>query len=153
MKAVGTYGSFVRGLCGTRVAANDIIQFTLPNCLIISWPVCQEQVLRSWTSNHIPLYLWDVITCLCPCYLLCFWHTNLLLSFAQSTACSDIAVTSYERHGVSNNWQLACLFNTLFGIKARKISKHHITDPLREESSSEQWFPSHRTSNAESDTM
>ena len=31
---------------------------------------CQKRVSRVWTSNYIPQYLWDVITCLCPWYLL-----------------------------------------------------------------------------------
>ena len=40
--------------------------------LIMWWLVCQKQVSRAGTSNHIPQYLWDVITCPCP--------TNLLLT-------------------------------------------------------------------------
>ena len=31
--------------------------------------MCQEQVPRVGTSNYIPQYLWDVITCPCPWYL------------------------------------------------------------------------------------
>ena len=31
---------------------------------------CQKQVSRTGTSNYIPQYLWDVITCPCPWYLL-----------------------------------------------------------------------------------
>ena len=32
--------------------------------------VCQKQVSRARTSNYIPQYLWDVITCPCPWYLI-----------------------------------------------------------------------------------
>ena len=32
--------------------------------------LCQKQVSRAGTSNYIPQYLWDVITCPCPWYLL-----------------------------------------------------------------------------------
>ena len=32
--------------------------------------VCQKHVSRAWTSDHIPQYLLDVISCLCPSYLL-----------------------------------------------------------------------------------
>ena len=32
--------------------------------------VCQKQASRAGTSNYIPQYLWDVITCPCPRYLL-----------------------------------------------------------------------------------
>ena len=31
--------------------------------------LCQKQVSRAGTSNYIPHYLWDVITCPCPWYL------------------------------------------------------------------------------------
>ena len=27
------------------------------------WVLCQKQVSRTWTSNYIPQYLWDVISC------------------------------------------------------------------------------------------
>ena len=35
----------------------------------ICWLVCQKQVSRTGTSNHIAQILWDVITCPCPWYL------------------------------------------------------------------------------------
>ena len=34
------------------------------------WLVYQKQVSRAGTSNYIPHYLWDVITCPCPWYML-----------------------------------------------------------------------------------
>ena len=36
----------------------------------------QKQVSRAWTSNYIPQYLWDVITCPCPWYLLLAQHSS-----------------------------------------------------------------------------
>ena len=37
--------------------------------------LCQKQVSRVGTSNYIPQYLWDVITCPCPWYLLLAQHS------------------------------------------------------------------------------
>ena len=34
--------------------------------------------LRAWTSNYIPQYLWDVITCPCPWYLLLAEHSSFV---------------------------------------------------------------------------
>ena len=43
------------------------------------WGVlCQKQVSRALTSNYIPHYLWDVITCPCPWYLHTFGSTLLI---------------------------------------------------------------------------
>ena len=43
---------------------------------ILNWGVlCQEQVSRAGTSNYIPQYLWDVITCPSPWYLLQTQHS------------------------------------------------------------------------------
>ena len=36
---------------------------------------CQKKVSRTRTSNYIPQYLWDVITCRCPWYLLLAQHS------------------------------------------------------------------------------
>ena len=39
--------------------------------IVIRWPYCNNlQVSRAGTSNYIPQYLWGVITCPCPWYLL-----------------------------------------------------------------------------------
>ena len=35
----------------------------------------EQQVTRAGTSNYIPQYLWDVITCPCPWYLLLAQHS------------------------------------------------------------------------------
>ena len=38
----------------------------------------QKQVSRAGTSNYIPQYLWDVITCPCPWYLLLAQHSSYI---------------------------------------------------------------------------
>ena len=40
--------------------------FTSRNTDVIRGVLCQKQLSRTWTSNYIPQYLWDVITCPCP---------------------------------------------------------------------------------------
>ena len=57
---------------------------------INKWGVlCQKQVARAGTSNHIPHILWDVITCPCPWYLsnllLAQWRNDLSLSIFKSS--------------------------------------------------------------------
>ena len=37
---------------------------------------CQKQVSRAGTSDYIPQYLWDVITCPCPWHLLQAQHSS-----------------------------------------------------------------------------
>ena len=37
--------------------------------------VCQKQASRAGTSNYIPQYLWDVITCPCAWYMLLAQHS------------------------------------------------------------------------------
>ena len=41
-----------------------------------------------------------------------------------------ITVRLQERHGISNNWQLDCLLNSLFRVGTQKQSKLRITGPL-----------------------
>ena len=42
----------------------------------VIWRVlCQKQGSRAGTSNYIPQFLWDVITCPCPWYLLLAQHS------------------------------------------------------------------------------
>ena len=48
---------------------------------------------------------------------------------------------SHECHGISNHWQLHCLFTHLFRRTSKKTSKLSITGPLCGESTSDQWIP------------
>ena len=63
-----------------------------------------------------------------------------------------IAVTSYERHGGSNNRQLDCLLNMIIRLTKKKTLKPHITCPLWRESTGRRLdeFPSQRASNSTS---
>ena len=73
--------------------------------------------------------------------------TTLLLYklFGTRTNCRNIIVMPYERHGVSNQIQLWCLFCSLFRLTTKNVSKLCITGLL--------WghprrFSSQNTSNA-----
>ena len=57
-----------RGSTNTPVILPDVIYLTT-NLYYIWGLVCQKQVSRAWTSNYIPYYLWDVITCPCPSFI------------------------------------------------------------------------------------
>ena len=70
---------------------HDVIMWM--NALSFWVCVCQQDVSKLETSNYIPQYLWDVITCPCPWYLLlahkslfvvnskwCKWLLDLTLS-------------------------------------------------------------------------
>ena len=50
----------------------------------------------------------------------------------------------------SNHRQLKCLFNILFELTTKETSKLHIPGTFWDESTSDQWIPSQRASNAES---
>ena len=50
--------------------------------------VCQNHVSRAGTSNYIPQYLWDVITCPCPWYLLQA-HKSLYVLYKISLPVND----------------------------------------------------------------
>ena len=68
--------------------------------------LCKKQVSRAGTSNYIPQYLWDVITCPCLWYL--FWRNNsghniTWGSFWQRRTCTsghslDIVVNGLVKH-------------------------------------------------------
>ena len=45
----------------------------------------QKQVSMTWTSNYIPQYLWDVITCPCPRYMLLTIKSHLYLLLANKS--------------------------------------------------------------------
>ena len=52
-----------------------------------------------------------------------------------------ITVTSHECFGISNNWQLDCLFNSLLRLTWKKTPMLCITGPLWGQSIMEQWTP------------
>ena len=69
--------------------------------------MCQKQISRTGTSNYIPQYLWDVITCPCPWYLPLVQHSYIFLaclSQINGACCPEviagatILVTNYPCH-------------------------------------------------------
>ena len=81
--------------------------------------LCQKQVSRAGRSNYIPQYLWNVIICPCPWYLLLAQHSTLhtwfctmllgnFTHFLQSSPCILLAWNlpfrrcySYESQGTN----------------------------------------------------
>ena len=61
-------------------------------CYACNWGMmCQKQGSRAGTSNYILQYLWDVITCPCPWYL-------LLTTLQNSVACSCVLSLVYVKY-------------------------------------------------------
>ena len=48
--------------------------------------VCQKQVSRAGTSNYIPQYLWDVITCPCPWYFILVHKSSIKAKVKSANA-------------------------------------------------------------------
>ena len=79
-----------------------------------------EYVIEYWTyGDSCGIVLFGMPPCL---FVL---GSYMLLEFPVAR-CIYITVTSHERHGVSNHWQLHCLFNNSFRLIAKKTSKLHI---------------------------
>ena len=53
--------------------------------VVVTQSACQKQVLRAGTSNYIPQYMWDVMTCVCPWYLL-LAHTSPIAMGVSNTS-------------------------------------------------------------------
>ena len=93
--------------------------------------LCQKHVARVGTSNYIPQILWDVITCLCPWYMLSLrWRHN-------------------GHDSVSNHQPYDCLLNHLFRRRSKKTSKLRVTGLCAGKSPGTGEFPAQMTSNAE----
>ena len=59
--------------------------------------------------------------------------------FPSTDASHTVAMISYELHGISNHQQLNCLFNSLFRLTTKKISKGYQQDKL-----TLPWSPAHQ---------
>ena len=59
----------------------------------------------------------------------------------RSVSYDGVTVKTLECHGVSNHKQLNCIFNRLFRITSKKISKLSHIDPLWGETISDWWIP------------
>ena len=62
---------------------------------------------------------------------------------------TSLITVSHERHGVSNLWQIKCIFKSLFILIGMETSNVPITGPLWRNPSVTDGFPSQRNSNAE----
>ena len=80
-------------------------------------------------------------------------YVTMLIFKVQPVTCSGNSVTSYKGHVVSYNWDLNRLFNILFGLGTKKISKPRITGPLWGESIADRYIHLTWDSNAESVSM
>ena len=56
---------------------------------------CQKQVSREGTSNYIPQYLWDVITCPWPSYLLPAQHSSNINTTKHKYKCKQNTMTLF----------------------------------------------------------
>ena len=63
------------------------------------------------------------------------------------------AMMSHECQGISNHWQLYCLFNIFIRPTLKKTSKLCISGLLWGESNNDWWIPLKNSSNAESVSM
>ena len=72
------------------------ILWDLLHACVSTWGVlCQKEVSRARTSNYIPQYLWDVITCCCPWYLLLLEHSSYMIKtkiWVTALICTDVFV-------------------------------------------------------------
>ena len=101
----------------------------------LQWgPVCLKQVTKAGTSNYIPQIVGDVITCPCPWYPFLAPRSWYVLGQTHYSG-----VTWAFRH-ISNHWQFDCLFNSLFWLTTKKLSKIHITGPLWGDSTNDDWI-------------
>ena len=61
----------------------------------------------------------------------------------QNRQCTEqnISVMWHEHNGISNHWQLDCLFTSPFRVSATETSKFCITGALWQESTNDWWIP------------
>ena len=52
-----------------------------------------------------------------------------------------IMLMSHKHQEISNNWQISCLFYSLFRVITKETSMLHIAGPLWGESTDNQWIP------------
>ena len=79
--------------------------------VIFKWRlVCQQQISRAGTSNYIPQYLWNVITCPCPWYLILPQKSSNELQDYSSGSSDNIPTTQYHNVGINREhpkWAVA----------------------------------------------
>ena len=105
--------------------------------------LCYHSVITSVyvITLLLPLFMLSLCYYLCLCY---HSHGKFELSIlVLTTRC--ITVTSQERHGVSNHWQIDCLFNRLFRLIVKKTAKLCVTNPSWGESTVHRRIPHNAT--------
>ena len=70
--------------------------------------VCQKRVSRVWSSNYIPQYIWDVITCSCPCPILAHKSPHMLHDMIFV-----IIYSQFSQHG-GFCWLIVCMETILY---------------------------------------
>ena len=122
---------------------NNII--AMPNIPHIWGLVCRKQVSRPWTCNYLPQYLWELINCPRPWYLLLAHKSSY-----QSFVCLFSLRWRHNDHaGVSNHQPNGCLLNHLFRRKSKKTSKLRVTGLCAGNSPGTGEFPAQMASYAE----
>ena len=106
---------------GTRTKINKTVmssQTTQPHAesVCASGVLYQKQVSRVETSNYIPQYMWDIITCPCPWYLLLTQHPwylwDLLYSIIKGSIMIVCVMTVLYRRGARQHPRQFDTYNT-----------------------------------------
>ena len=80
------------------------------------------------------------------------WHNNLEDTHVTQNY-EFITVMSHEQQYISYHQQLNCLFNSLFRLTSKEISKFQVTGLLWGEGTSDRWIPPRGARNLESISM
>ena len=74
--AVDYIDGLVQDCSNSSALAMELLQSCtkLSICILISGVLCQKQVSRTWISDYIPQYLWDLL--LVPTFDTCLWNNT-----------------------------------------------------------------------------
>ena len=97
---------------------SDVIYHHITFQYLISGVLCQKQESRAGTSNYIPQYLWDVVTC--PALYTCFQYNNLHLQ-----------VQLFINKSQNYRDETGLINATLFNLLSVKLSLTLLTFPDR----------------------
>ena len=93
---------------------------------------CQKQVSRAGTSNYLPQYPWDVITCPCPWNLL-LAHKSQIKSWGEMQRKYRLAETSLWNGSIQIHYirHTRIIFQALFGTHLISYNPLYIGRPLQ----------------------
>ena len=109
---------------------------TLWDPAVVMWQVKSNMLLIRY-----PFYSPDIHDWSCKFTFhttMCTWHYTVVF-----------IMTTHEHHGISTQWQPTYLFNSLFRLMTKTISKPHIAGSLWGESTGDQWIPLTKGQNVE----